>query len=537
MKVFTQLFVDLDATNRTSEKLEILKAYLCAVPAEDAAWAVYFLSGHRLKRAVKMAHFREWAGECCGYPAWMVEECYDHVGDLAETLALLLASPDQASLPRVMPSLHELVEGTVVPLRGMDPLEQKQRLVSVWQQLDGQSCFVFNKLITGGFRVGVSQTLVHRALSEMAGVDPAVMAHQFMGTWTPSAANYRSLFDTERHESDPTQPYPFCLAYPFEVEDLSRLTDRYGPVADWQIEWKWDGIRAQLIKREGEVILWSRGEEIVSPQFPEIVDAAAHLPDGVVLDGELLAWNPSADQVMPFGALQKRLGRKKVGAKLQADVPVRFMAYDIMEHGGNDLREQTTVQRRESLKALLESNHSPEIRLSPVLSLKNWKDAAQLRVASRSHGVEGLMLKHQDAPYLAGRKKGSWWKWKVDPYTVDAVMVYAQQGHGRRAGLYTDYTFSIWDGDELVPFAKAYSGLSDKEIRQVDQWIRANTTDKHGPVRVVSPLLVFEIAFEGISESKRHKSGIAVRFPRIHRWRRDKVAKDADTLETVRELL
>lgn len=539
MKTFTELYTALDATNRTSEKLSLLKAYFQSTPPADAAWAVYFLSGNRLKRAVRMSDFRLWAGEACEYPEWMVSECYDHVGDLAETLALLLSSRSQRTASSAGLQLSQLVEQKIIPLRELQPLEQKQSLVSLWGQMDHDACFVFNKLITGGFRVGVSQTLVHRALAEVADVAPAVMAHRLMGNWQPTAANYRALFESNVNHRDPAQPYPFCLAYPLECapDAVHTLENSLGPVDQWQIEWKWDGIRAQLIKRDGAIILWSRGEEIVSLQFPEIVQAAAHLPEGVVLDGELLAWDYEAERVMPFGQLQRRLGRKRIGDKLQSEVPVCFMAYDLMEHSATDARADSTEMRRETLEQCVSALRSQTIRLSPELSVASWKAAAKLRAQSREYGVEGLMLKRVQAPYLAGRKKGEWWKWKVDPYTIDAVLVYAQQGHGRRAGLYTDYTFSVWDGDTLVPFAKAYSGLSDKEIREVDRWIRDHTQSKHGPVRVVDAELVFEIAFEGINESKRHKSGIAVRFPRIHRWRRDKVAREADSIVTVRGLV
>lgn len=539
MKQFTQLYYDLDATNRTRAKLAVLKAYFESVDPADGAWAVYFLSGNRLKRAIKLKDFREWAGEACGYPTWMVEECYNHVGDLAETLALLLdqgaAKPVVTAEARI--SLCEMIEANILPLRERDVSEQKVILQRVWQQLDNRSCFVFNKLITGGFRVGVSKTLVQRALAEIAEIEPAVMAHRLMGGWQATAENFKALFSRETEADDPAQPYPFCLAYPLEVESTRGIEPQIGPSADWQIEWKWDGIRAQMIKRKGECVLWSRGEDIVSEQFPEVVESVAQWPDGTVLDGELLAWDAHAQAPMNFAALQRRLGRKKIGSKLRQEVPVTFMVYDLLESEGKDVRSLPTETRRSLLESFILQNPATSVRLSETLTPDDWDTVASLRESARERGVEGLMLKLKSSGYHAGRKKGEWWKWKVDPYTVDAVLVYGQQGHGRRAGLYTDYTFSIWKGDELVPFAKAYSGLTDKEIREVDKWIRAHTRDKHGPVRVVEPELVFEIAFEGISESKRHKSGIAVRFPRMHRWRKDKPAAEADSLETIQALL
>ncbi len=530
MKRFTELYMELDASNRKNAKLAALKRYFAEVPPADGAWAVFFLTGNRLKRPIKLTDFREWAGAACGFPPWMVEECYNHVGDLAETLALLLADGKRSGLTEDRP-LHQIVEEDIAPLREMEPEPQRKRIESIWASLDGSTCFIFNKLITGGFRVGVSHTLVCVALADLAGVEPPVMAHRLMGNWQPTPAAYDTLFSGEESGDQSAKPYPFCLAHPLDDDAKSKL----GEVADWQIEWKWDGIRAQLIKRGGEVIIWSRGEEMVTEQFPEVAEAAAHWPDSVVLDGELLAW--AGEQPEPFSELQRRLGRKKVGAKLRKDVPVVFMAYDFLELGGKDLRSESTTARRAKLETWAASIPTDTFRLSPLVTAESWSAVAALRETSRSRRVEGLMLKQAGAPYQAGRKKGAWWKWKVAPYTVDAVMVYAQQGHGRRAGLYTDYTFSVWLEDQLVPIAKAYSGLSDAEIRKVDRWIRENTLDSHGPVRVVRPELVFEIAFEGIHESKRHKSGIAVRFPRILRWRIDKPPSEADSLQTVRSLL
>lgn len=530
MKRFTELYMELDASNRTTAKLAALKRYFVEVPPEDGAWAIFFLTGQRLKRPIKLKDFREWAGATCGYPTWMVDECYHHVGDLAETLALLLADGKLSGQTADRP-LHQVVGQIIVPLRKMDPSEQREQIERMWSQLDGESCFIFNKLITGGFRVGVSQTTVSKALAELAEVEPAVMAHRLMGTWQPNAVAYQSLFSGDVSGDQLAKPYPFCLAYPLDDDAQAKLS----PLENWQIEWKWDGIRAQVIKRKGEVIIWSRGEEMVTAQFPEVAEAAAHWPNSVVLDGELLAW--ADDRPAPFSELQRRLGRKKVGAKLRREVPIVFMAYDLLEVDGADVRSEDTAGRRIKLEALARSIADETFKLSPLVGADSWDSVAGLRETSRSRRVEGLMLKRKDSAYQAGRKKGEWWKWKVAPYTVDAVMVYAQQGHGRRAGLYTDYTFSVWQEGQLVPIAKAYSGLSDAEIRKVDRWIRRNTLDSHGPVRVVQPKLVFEIAFEGINESKRHKSGVAVRFPRILRWRVDKPAKEADSLESVRSLL
>ena len=539
MQQFTDLYFALDASNRTTSKLAALQKYFEEADAADAAWAVYFLIGGRLKRTVASREFREWGGRACGYPEWMVEECYDHVGDLAETLALLLSNrvtPNEAQAEATI-SLSELVEQRILPLRDMEAEDREAALCGFWSSLDARQCLVLNKLITGGFRVGVSRTLVTRALAELAGVEVAVMAHRMMGDWQPSEANYRFLLlPADAGMEDPARPYPFCLAYPLETA-VAGPAELLGPVEDWQIEWKWDGIRAQLIKRGAEILLWSRGEEMIGEAFPEIIEAASRWEGDAVLDGEILAWDSAAEKPGSFGQLQRRLGRKRAGPKLRREVPVVFMAYDCMELAGSDCRMEETAIRLQHLESFCRKNGGAWLRCSPGLECSDWTGVVEAQASSRERRVEGLMLKRKSAPYGVGRKKGDWWKWKVEPYSVDAVLVYAQQGHGRRAGLYTDYTFSVWDGEALVPFAKAYSGLSEAEIRRVDRWIRQHTREKHGPVRVVDSELVFEIAFEGIGESKRHKSGIAVRFPRILRWREDKPANEADTLETIRALL
>ncbi len=538
MKRFAGLFLELDASNRTSAKLAALERYFRAAPAGDAAWAVFFLTGNKVRRAVRMKDFRVWAGGFSGYPEWMVEECYDHVGDLAETLALLLAGSggagDNAGGEQ---GLGELVETVLLPLRGLEPARQREQVEAVWRHLDGAGCLVFNKLLTGGFRVGVSRALVTRALAAIAGVEPAVLAHRLMGDWRPSAAAFRALVAAEAEGDDPARPYPFCLACPLEGTSAADPGGALSPVADWQVEWKWDGIRAQLIRRGGEVLLWSRGEELVGEAFPELVEAAARWGRDAVVDGEILIWREGEESPAGFAVLQRRLGRKTAGPRLRSEAPAVFMAYDLMEVDGEDVRNRPLSDRRERLEAFFAGGEGRRFRLSPVVQAEGWEAMAAERARSRALGVEGLMLKRLDSGYGVGRKKGDWWKWKIEPLTADAVLVYAQQGHGRRAGLFTDYTFSIWDGDALVPFAKAYSGLSDAEIRRVDRWIRAHTRERHGPVRVVDPELVFEIAFEGMAESKRHKSGVAVRFPRILRWREDKSAAEADTLEAVRALL
>ena len=540
MDLFTQLFIALDQTNKTVAKSQLLSEYFEEASPADAAWAIYFLMGERLKRLVKTADLKEWACRVSDLPDWLFAECYDHVGDLAETLALLIFCEDKFRKADLKLSLSELIENYLIPLKAMEPEAQSKRIVQLWSKMDFSMALVLNKLITGGFRVGVSKSLVIKALAKNASVDPAVMAHKLMGQWEPSEVNFKNLFVKKSTQDEVLRPYPFCLAYPLEVKEGDSLSMILGDSNEWQIEPKWDGIRAQIIVRKGARVIWSRGEQLLNEQLPEIEDALKAYPDeqSFVLDGEILAWDFENDKVRSFADLQKRLGRKIVSKAILEEIPVVFMAYDLLEIDSVDLRAKSTSERRDVLEKWLPSIETSVMRLSPIYDAsRGWEAMAEVRSHSREESIEGLMLKQKTAIYSVGRKKGLWWKWKIEPYTVDAVMVYAQQGHGRRAGVFSDYTFSIWKDGELVPFCKAYSGLSDMEMKRVDKWIRANTTAKHGPVRVVQAELVFEIAFEGIQESKRHKSGIAVRFPRIHRWREDKLASDADTLETVKSLL
>ncbi len=524
---FAALYDAIDASTGTQAKVAALTAYFTHAPPADAAWAVAFLTGRRPRRLVRAPDLRAWAAHAADVPDWLFEESYAQVGDLAETITLLVPPGTE----QVTGSFAEWVDTRLLPLGGMPADAQRVALVDAWRALSGTARFVFNKLLTGAFRVGVSDGLVVRALAAASGVPEDVVAHRLMGTWEPSAEWYARLMDPHTGDADWSRPYPFCLAYPLERE-LSGL----GEVGDWWAEWKWDGIRAQLIKRRGQVLLWSRGEELLTGRFPEVETSAAFLPDGTVLDGELLAWGNDTPQ--PFSALQRRLNRKTVGRTLLAEVPVRLIAYDCLEDDGHDLRAQPLTERRARLESLVQAlPGGAAISMSPLVPAAEWQDLAAARAGARAREAEGLMLKRRASAYGVGRRVGDWWKWKVDPLTVDAVLVYAQAGHGRRAGLYTDYTFAVWNGDALVPFAKAYSGLTDAEIREVDRFVRTHTREKFGPVRTVEPVLVFELAFEGIRESTRHKSGIAVRFPRIARWRHDKTAADADSLETVRALL
>jgi DNA ligase-1 len=512
MKRFARLYAALDETTATNEKVAALVEYFTSAPPADASWAVHFLIGRRPKRLVSSPRLRAWAAEEAGIPAWLFEESYHAVGDLAETITLLLPpSDDSSELP-----LSYWVEERLLRLQGEDDDAQREMMLESWRELGTKERFVWNKLITGSFR--------------MSGVPEGVLSHRLMGTWDPTPEFFERLTAADTRDADISRPYPFFLAYPLETDPAT-----LGDPADWIAEWKWDGIRAQLIRRSGLTFLWSRGEELLAGRFPEVEEAGALLPDGTVIDGELLPWIDGAP--LPFAQLQRRIGRKNVGRKILDDVPVALIAYDLLEDSGTDIRALALRERRERLASLLRAPPPERITLSTAVSISDWPAAADARLGAREVGAEGLMLKRLSSAYGVGRRRGDWWKWKVDPLSVDAVLIYAQPGSGKRAGLYTDYTFGVWEGNHLVPFAKAYTGLTDEEIRKVDAFVRRNTLEKFGPVRTVKPELVFELAFEGIQRSSRHKSGIAVRFPRMARWRTDKKAEEADTIETVRGLL
>jgi DNA ligase-1 len=526
MKAFARLFADLEETTATNEKVAALVAYLRSAPPEDAAWAVHFLSGRRPKRLVGSRKLAAWASQEAGLPEWLFEESYQSVGDLAETITLILPDTGTSSeLP-----LSEWVS-RLLGLRGKEDDVQREVMVRSWRELDRRERLVWNKLITGDFRVGASQRLVIRALAELSGVDGGTIAHRLMGAWEPTAEFFQRLIAPDTHDADISRPYPFFLAFPLEEPPES-----LGEVTQWLAEWKWDGIRAQLIRRAGQTYLWSRGEELLAGRFPEVESLGALLPDGTAIDGELLPWLDGAP--LPFAQLQRRIGRKNLGRKILDEVPAVLVAYDLLEERGEDIRIRPLSERRTRLAALVSSVAATgRLLLSPTVDIECWADVVKARHTARDVGAEGLMLKRLSSAYGVGRRRGDWWKWKVAPLAVDAVLIYAQAGSGKRAGLFTDYTFGVWEGDHLVPFAKAYSGLTDIEIRKVDQFIRRNTLEKFGPVRTVKPELVFELHFEGIQPSTRHKSGVAVRFPRMARWRTDKKAEEADTIENVRRLL
>ncbi|SER78491.1 ATP-dependent DNA ligase [Pedobacter rhizosphaerae] len=525
MKRFAQLIQQLELSNKTNDKIAALVNYFNTADDQDKVWVIALFTGKKPKRPIKSALLKYWAIEITATPEWLFTESYHNVGDLSETIALLLPPAEH----RIDLQLHTWIEN-LQELEGQTDEAKKEFILNAWNSLETQERFIFNKLISGNFRIGVSNKMLVNALAKQRDLESTQIMHSIMGKWNPYEITFTELVNGAHVNTDNSWPYPFCLAYALENEP-----EKLGDIKDWQAEWKWDGIRGQIVKRNGELFIWSRGEELVTEQFPELHFLIDDLPDGTVLDGEILAVKNK--QVLSFSTLQQRLNRKVISKKQLDDAPIGFFTYDLLEFDAQDLRTQPLKDRRQKLAKLINSLAESSVMLSPVIDCSSWEKLAELRQDSRSINSEGIMLKKLDSQYHSGRKRGDWWKWKINPYTVDAVMIYAQKGSGRRANFFTDYTFAVRDGENLVTIAKAYSGLTDKEIKAVNSFVNKNAIEKFGPVRTVKPELVFEIAFEGIAESKRHKAGLALRFPRILRWRTDKKASEINTLEDLRQLL
>ncbi len=525
MKTFAALVNKLDSTNKTNQKVEAIEHFLSIAEEKDKLWFLALFSGKRPRRSINTTLMKEWALEITQLPEWLFQESYSSVGDLGETLSLILP-PAQNHIDK---SLAEWMN-SIISIKDKDDAAKKQFVLEAWNGLETTESFIFNKLLGGSFRLGVSSKTLINALAKYFNIDASIVTHSIMGDWSIDNVDFNGLISGSYTDVQSSKPYPFCLAYPLESvpQDL-------GDIHDWQVEYKWDGIRGQIIKRNNEVFIWSRGEELITKQFPEITEAISSWSNDFVIDGELLAYRDG--EILNFSELQKRLNRKTLTKKILEETPVVFYAYDLMELDGKDLRLQTLQDRRDQLETLFSQNMSEHLFLPSLLQAHDWDDTTKLRTDARLVNSEGLMLKHKNSIYHTGRKKGDWWKWKIDPLTIDSVLIYAQKGSGRRSAYYTDYTFAVRKGDELVTIAKAYSGLTDKEIQEVSRFVNKNAVEKYGPVRTVKPELVFEIAFEGIGFSSRHKSGVALRFPRIARWRKDKTVNEIDDIEEIKKLI
>ncbi|MBE9598187.1 ATP-dependent DNA ligase [Pedobacter sp. MC2016-24] len=526
MKRFTELIASLEMSNKTNDKIAALVDYFNEADELDKPYVIAMFTGKRPKRPVATALIKAWAIEQSGIPDWLFAESYHSVGDLSETIALVLPPPTHP-LER---KLHDWITD-LAAINGTDEVSKKDFILSAWDSLNIQERFIFNKLISGNFRIGVSNKMLVNALAKQSNQEASKIMHSIMGKWNPDQISYTELIEGVHVNTDSSWPYPFCLAYALDTQP-----DSLGEPHNWQAEWKWDGIRGQIVKRNGELFIWSRGEELVTEQFPELHFLADVLTDGTVLDGEILSIKDG--KVQAFSILQQRLNRKTINKSQLNEAPVGFYVYDLLEHHGEDLRMTPLQMRRKLLTGIINQLADQKIvLLSEIVEFTDWDELAKAREGARENNSEGLMLKKLDSLYHTGRKRGDWWKWKINPYTVDTVMIYAQKGSGRRANYYTDYTFAVRDGDQLITIAKAYSGLTDQEIKAVNSFVLKNAVEKFGPVRTVKPELVFEIAFEGIAESKRHKAGLALRFPRIARWRKDKNATEINTLDDLKQLL
>jgi len=525
LSLFADLVYRLGTHTKTNDKLEALVQYFAEADDRDKVWMIALFSGRRPRRTISGARLAEWCAELVGLPLWLFEECYHTVGDLSETIALLIPGQPAGSDRSLAWYAEKFRE-----MERSDEETKKAFITQSWKELNSRERFVFNKLLSSTFRVGVSQRMMVNALARTVQLEPSVIAHRISGNWDPSDTPFSELLSQQPALTDHSKPYPFYLAYALEQEPES-----LGDPGEWQAEWKWDGIRGQIIKRNGMLFVWSRGEDLITDKFPEYRAWAEKLPDGTVIDGEIL---PVQDgRVLNFNVLQTRIGRKNVTKKQLEEAPAGIFAYDLLEQHGEDIRYLPLEERRHRLAAIVADASLPNLILSPAIDFHSWEQLAQLRLEARNNNSEGLMLKRKSSPYQVGRKRGDWWKWKIAPLTIDAVMIYAQKGSGRRSNLYTDYTFAVRDGDRLVSFTKAYSGLTDKEFAQIDHFVKRNSIEKFGPVRTVKPELVFEIAFEGIAASNRHKSGVALRFPRMARWRKDKPVEEINTLDDLKKML
>ncbi len=526
--LFAELVQVLGTSTKTSAKLAALIQYFSAADDKDKVWVIALFTGRRPKRAINTTQLVSWAIELANLPGWLFGESYHSVGDLAETISLLLPQSNDQNSNNNQP-LHYYIE-VFAQIGKQEESIKKQFILDSWKGMKRQEVFVFNKLITGAFRIGVSQKMMVNALAKFTNLEASVIAHRISGIWDPVTTIFADLFNDHPSNVDYSKPYPFYLAYALDADPHT-----LGDPSDWQVEWKWDGIRGQLIKRNNQLFVWSRGEELVTDKFPEYEGLKELLPDGIVLDGEII---PSrGNKPLPFALMQTRIGRKNITKKQLQEVPITFYAYDMLEYNFEDWRQKPLHERRQQLEIIVNSLQSPTIILSPIVNFDTWKQLEELRETSREQVAEGFMIKRKLSTYQVGRKVGDWWKWKIDPLVIDCVMIYAEKGSGRRSNLYTAYTFAVRDGDKLVAFTRAYSGLTDEEFRQVDTFVKRNAIEKFGPVRTVKPELVFEIAFEGLAASKRHKSGVALRFPRINRWRQDKKPEEINTLEDLKKML
>ncbi|MGB0914279.1 MAG: cisplatin damage response ATP-dependent DNA ligase, partial [Phaeobacter italicus] len=468
----------------------------------------------------------EWAAEQADLPLWLLQESQAVVGDMAETIALVLPRPTcQSDI-----SLSDLIS-LIADLATLREDQKRDRVQSVWDKLGVDERCLFNKLITGGFRVSVTQKQMARALARVSGLNETALIHRLAKGWKPDQISFAEFIAADSEGDDASHPYPI-----FPTRPLEGLPPKLGLARNWVSEWKWDGIRGQLIVRNRRHYIWSRSQELVTERFPELGRSADFLPDGTVIDGEIIAWQ--AGLPLPLNAVEKRIGRKTVPKALLRDAPCILMAFDLLEQDGIDLRPLPLKDRQARLQRLMRDVPCEAgLRLSEQIEFDDWNELTSIRAIARDRRTRGVMLKHRESPYPATPEQGNWRAWEVDPLTMDAVMIYAQSGQGRALTPVTELTLAVWSGNELVPIAKVRPELSTAELGELTAWIQKNTTQRFGPVRQVTPQQVFGLAFDTVCESPRHKSGISLRNPRLTRWHRDSPVQQATTLDDLRVLL
>ena len=537
MRNFATLFKELDETAQADLKIEALINYFKKVPPEDLAWTVSLLLGRKIKQVISVKRLRKWSVELTQIPDWLLAECLNNVGDLAETISLIL--PFEGNSENI--PLHVWIEQCIFPLKDQQEEIQKEKIVSFWHQLNSVERFLFNKLVTGSFHVDIPPKLIIKALSSFCSLNEKYISQRLIGNWVPTAGFFNFLCTSNVSDTMANIPYPFnpVVQLDLKVEDL-------GNINQWLFEWKWNGIRSQIIKRENKVFIWSHDEDLLNDSFPELYELGSILPDGTVIEGIII---PIRDNILlPSAELKKRIAKRYPVKKILSDIPVSFVAFDLLEFDKEDIRNKSLNQRRNLLKEILNDITDKRIILSGVVECNSWKDLKIARSEAGKKSVDGLMLKRLYSPYSIGSETivsamqsgiltTNWYKWKNDPLTINAILLYARLEQGSTSPLFKEYTFALWHDGKLIPFAKTSSGLTDEEIIQVDSFIRKNTLGKFGPVRTVKPELVFKLEFDGIQKSSRNKSGIVVLSPHITRWHHYKKIEEAGSLNSLTILL
>jgi len=527
MKAFAKLISNLEQTSKEAFKVTALAQYFSNATDEDKLWTLALFTGTRPKRVVDIKALKEFAEQVYTEGEWLFEASHQIVGDMAETIAYFLPKAKRNGN-------HTLSEwiSMIRTIFNAERIDQRDAITKAWDTLRPEERFIFNKLITGGFRIDVSLKLLSKALAIVTGKDENLLAHKLNSDWHPDEVSFETLIFTENPEAEKSKPYPFHLAH-----TLESTVAELGDISNWQVERKWDGIRVQVIVRGNKISIWSRKGDILSSKVPELKPLAESMEDGTVLDGELICFKNG--KILPINNLRTRFGRRNNSKKQFEESPCVFMAYDILEFKGEDIRNKDLAERRKKLEKVILQYYDEHkiILLSDIINNDNWESINSEREKSREHQVTGLVLKNKKSIYGSSRVEGDWWKWPVDPLFIDAILLYAQAGEGGSSKMYREYSFALWHGEDLVTFAKAKSGLEDKELKELTSFVKKNTKEKFGPVRSVAAVQIFRLAFDSITASKRHKSGILLKNPRLIEWLRDKNIEDGNNLDDLKKML